>query len=143
MLLCRARRLLCALPVEVVLETMRPLPVTEIGGSPAFVRGLSLIRGVPTPVVDLGALLAAPEAARTGRFLTLRVGSRTVALAVEEVLGFRRLGTLAGLPPLLSEVRREAVAAMGRLDRELLLVLETSRLLGKAVLDLADMGSRP
>jgi hypothetical protein len=45
-LLCRAGNLLCALPIEHVIEIMRPLPVEQIAGAPHYVRGLSIIRGV-------------------------------------------------------------------------------------------------
>ena len=64
---------LCAVPLAHVVETMRPLPVERIAGMPSFVRGVSIIRGVPTPVVDLGVVLGTPgEAAE--RFVTLRLG---------------------------------------------------------------------
>jgi purine-binding chemotaxis protein CheW len=36
---------------------MRPLPIKPIAGTPGFVRGVSIIRGAPTPVIDLKALL--------------------------------------------------------------------------------------
>ena len=137
MLLCRGRRLLCALPLGALVETMRPLPLTPIGGAPAFVRGVCLIRGTPTPVVDLGALLESPDPPAPMRFVTLKVAERRVALAVEEVLGFRRLGAALALPPLLGGVGSDAVAALGRLDAELLLVLEASRLVPEEVFSLA------
>jgi chemotaxis signal transduction protein len=47
----------CAFPLHHVAETMRPLPIESVAGTPSFVRGVSVIRGVPTPVVDLKALL--------------------------------------------------------------------------------------
>jgi purine-binding chemotaxis protein CheW len=120
---------LYALPVQNVIETMRPLPTEALAGVPPFVRGLSLIRGRPVPVVDLGALVSASEPANPTRFVTLRLGDRRVALAVESVLGIRALpDALSGLPPLLADAAAEAVSAVGALDAELLLVLETARL---------------
>jgi chemotaxis signal transduction protein len=50
---------------------MRPLPVERIAGMLSFVRGVSIIRGVPTPVVDLGVVLGTPGEA-VDRFVTLR-----------------------------------------------------------------------
>jgi purine-binding chemotaxis protein CheW len=52
---------LCAVPLTHVIEIMRPLPVEPISDVPLFVQGVSIIRGIPTPVVDLGALLGAPN----------------------------------------------------------------------------------
>ena len=47
----------CAFPLRHVAETLRPLPIKPVAGTPGFVRGVSVIRGTPTPVVDLKALL--------------------------------------------------------------------------------------
>jgi chemotaxis signal transduction protein len=51
----------CAFPLHHVAETMRPLPIQPVAGTPSFVRGVSVIRGTPTPVVDLKALLENSE----------------------------------------------------------------------------------
>jgi purine-binding chemotaxis protein CheW len=113
---------------------MRPLAVAPLAGVPAFVRGLSVIRGRPVPVVDLGALLSSSEPSKPTRFVTLRLDVRRVALAVEAVLGIQELpGTLSSLPPLLAEASAEAVSAVGTLDAELILVLEAGRLVPDTV----------
>jgi purine-binding chemotaxis protein CheW len=123
---------LAALPAENVIETMRPLPYERIAGTPDFVLGAAVVRGVPTPIVDVGALLGmSAERDRARRWLALRVGSRIVALAVHDVLGVRRLSRSsmsAAPPPLLSTAARGAVTALSMLDGELLVVLETARL---------------
>jgi purine-binding chemotaxis protein CheW len=117
------------LPLRDVVETMRPLPVAPLAGAAPFVRGLSLIRGTPVPVLDLGAMLFGSEPPSPTRFVTLRLEARRVALALEAVLGVRAFpGTLASLPPLLVDASSEAVSAIGSLDAELLLVLEATRL---------------
>jgi chemotaxis signal transduction protein len=46
---------ICALRISYVHETMRPPPIEPVFGTPAFVRSVSIIRGVP--VVDLEDLL--------------------------------------------------------------------------------------
>jgi purine-binding chemotaxis protein CheW len=129
-LFCRVRDRLCALPLAHVVETMRPLGVEPLAAMPSFVRGLARIRGVAVPVVDAGALLGAKAAACATRFVTLRAGERTVALAVEEVLGVRTLAgaSLVELPPLVRDANDELVAAVGTLDAELLVVLRAARL---------------
>ncbi len=133
----RAGPQLCALPAAHVAEVMRPLPVAPLAGAPPAVLGLAVIRGQPTPVVDLAALLAArapgPPAA-SARFVALRIGVRPVALQVDEVLALRALerDELAALPPLWQGPQPPAVTALGARDRELLLVLETARVLPAA-----------
>ena len=128
-LLVRASGMLCALPLVHVVETMRPLPVDAIGTAPACVRGLTLVRGEPTLVVDLARLLAARESSPR-RFVTLRTGTRTVALAVDEVIGTRVLprDELRALPPLLRGADLDSLAAIARHDAELLAVLESGQI---------------
>jgi purine-binding chemotaxis protein CheW len=129
-LVFRARTRLCALPVERLVESMRPLPMTPFPGAPAAVLGVARIRGAATPVVDVGALLGCTEPSNPSRFLTLRLKDRSVALAVEGVMGLRELSgeEHSELPPLLAGGDREAVAAIGARDGELLITLAMARL---------------
>ncbi len=112
---------------------MRPLPVEPLAGAPAGVLGVTIVRGRVTPVVDLETLLGDGTTRRTGsaRFVTLRIGDRAVALLVEAVRSIRTLARteLESLPPLWQGSHPPAVAALGAVDRELLFVLEATRLL--------------
>jgi purine-binding chemotaxis protein CheW len=115
----------CALPLVQVIETLRPLPVEPISGVPSFVQGISIIRGIPTPVVDLGAVLGAPNQLAE-RFVTLRVGDKQAALSVNTVLGVRDLDTITtirDLPPLLQRASSDIVVMIGTLDKQMLMVL--------------------
>lgn len=128
-LLCRLDNRLCALPLEPVVEIMRPLPVEPLAGAPPFVRGLSIIRGAPVPVVDVALLLGASRN-RSTRYVTIRAGARHVALEVDEVLGVRvlPLEKLQAVPPLFREAPADIVSAIGAADDKLLLVLRSARL---------------
>ena len=133
-LLCRVGTRLCAVPLEHVVETLRPLPVEPLAGAPDFVLGVTLLRGEPAPVVDAARLLGA-STGQPARFVALRVGERIVALAVDGVEDVRTLdeGTIRALPPLLRDARSDAVEALGRLDADLLLVLRSAALVPDAV----------
>lgn len=135
-LLCRLGARLCALRLENVVETMRPLPVESIAGAPRFVQGLALIRGVPVPVVDIALLFNECDSAPQ-RWVTIDAGGRIVALAVDHVVGVRAIGTGAGtdLPPLLRDAAEDVVTAMGTLDSELLLFLSAARLIPQELHD--------
>ncbi|HYL62682.1 MAG TPA: chemotaxis protein CheW [Candidatus Methylomirabilis sp.] len=116
---------LCAVPLTHVIETMRPLPVELITGVPSFVQGISIIRGIPTPVIDLGTVVGTPSE-RVERFVTLRVRDKQVALSVKAVLGVCDLGrvvTMRELPPLLQRASKEVIETIGTLDEQMLLVL--------------------
>jgi len=119
----------CAMPLANVIETMRPLPLEEISGAPSSVRGVAVIRGIPTPVVDLGAILGTTSRATAERFVTVRAGDRSVALLVDAVLGIRELDGLAALrqlPPLLQGASNDVVQTIGTLDGQFLSVLRSS-----------------
>ena len=133
-LVCRVSSRLCALPLTHVRETMRPLPIEPIAGVQAPVSGVAIIRGEAVPVLDMSRLLIGAEA-QPQRFVTLRVGDRSVALAVDAVVGIRTIPAEASqdLPPLLREADGDAVARIGTLDAELLVVLQDSRLLPDAL----------
>ena len=128
-LLCRVGGLLCAIPLEHVEETMRPLPTRSVAGAPVFIQGLAVVRGVPMPVVD-GARLLCGLPAEAGRFVSVKTGTRRVVLAVEKVVGISRIppAFLTTLPPLLRDATPDAVASMAALDAELLVVVRAARL---------------
>ena len=121
----------CAFPLHHVAETMRPLPIAPVAGTPGFVRGVSVIRGTPTPVVDLKALLGNSENSPSyGRFVTLKLDDRRVVIGVDSVVGLRNLDSaqLGELPPLLRDVTADLIESFGTRDAQLLLVLRAARI---------------
>lgn len=133
-LLFRARRFICAVPVTDVAEIHRPLRVEPVRGSPAFVRGVSIVRGSPVPVVSVGILLGDVGPASSTRVVSLRVGARRVELEVDEVLGVRRLSSseLTRAPPLLEGAVARHVEELGTLDGRLLATLATAQIIEDA-----------
>jgi purine-binding chemotaxis protein CheW len=139
-LVCGSGSFLYALPLAHVVEVMPVLRIEPVAGSPPCVRGLAIIRGTPTPVVDVALLFGGP-AGPSQRLVTVRTGLRTIALAVDRVLGVRSFevnGTAEPLPPLLREVATEMVSAIGRLDAELELFLGAARVVPDALLTYHD-----
>lgn len=120
---CRAGPRLCAFPCADIVEIMRGLPVSPVPGAPAFVPGVSIIRDVATPVVDLAVLLGG-DASELAYFVMVALPGRQVAVAVDAALGVRDLSVEGeALPPLLRGAGPELVSAVRALDEELLLVL--------------------
>jgi chemotaxis signal transduction protein len=115
----------CALPVRVAIETMRPLPVRALGREQHGVLGVATIRGTTVPVVDVAALFGDRSTPR--RFVTIRVAERVVALAVDDVVGVRRVAAWEALPKLFGDDK--LVAAIARTDAELVLALDAARLI--------------
>jgi purine-binding chemotaxis protein CheW len=125
---------LCALPLEHVLEVMRPQPVGFMQSGFRFVEGTAMIRGEPTPVLNLGRLLGDAEGSPAERLVTLKVGARSVAIAVSSIRSVRTLDarSFVDLPPLLRDSGSEYIERLGRLDAELVLVLSAARLVPDA-----------
>jgi purine-binding chemotaxis protein CheW len=133
--LCLVGASVCALPLEFVVETMRALPTEHLAGVPIFIRGVSVVRGVPTPVVDAARLLGIDAASSPSRFVLLRIGERRAALAVDAVLGVQSLppATTDGLPPLLGDLRADLVERLGMLDGRLLVVMRAAKIVPSVV----------
>lgn len=144
-LLCRAADRFCALPIGQVGETMRPLPISPIAGLPDFVRGVSVIRGMPTPVLDLSKLVDGKDT-QHHRLVTINIGSRNVALLVQAVIDVRAISSqaAASMPPLLRDAADKAISAVGILDQELLIFLTSLRSLADAAaIALSEAGAVP
>lgn len=128
-LVARTAQCAVAIPLAHTTEIMRPLPIAALAGAPAFVLGVTTIRGTAVPVVSAGALLGAEANGQVGRFVCVRVEGRLVALAFERVEGIRKFEAafFKNLPPLLKSENTELVERVGALDAQLLFVLKTGR----------------
>lgn len=120
---------------------MRPLPVVPIAGLPEFVSGLAVVRGVPTPVVDATSLLAG-ERGQPTRYVTLTIGDRRIALAVEGVDGLVEIqpDLMATLPPLLQGAG--VISAVGAIDASLLVILQGAHIIPDDVWARIDAGEK-
>lgn len=136
-LLCRSGPGLYALPLAHVRETMRALPLNPVPAMPDFLLGLAMIRGVAVPVLDCARLVGAAAPARVARFVTLALGERQLALAVDAVVGVRQLpaAEMKQIAPLLEGADPGLVQSIATLDAELLLVLRASRMVPETMWD--------
>jgi purine-binding chemotaxis protein CheW len=137
LLVFRAGDKLVALPLADVVEVMRPLPISKLEGTPRFVLGAGRVRGAAVPVIDARVLLEGDAARPATRWISLRLGTRRAALAVDEVLGARTLrdAKLGALPPLLDGVTSGAAEWVASVDEQLAFVLRTARLVPEAAWD--------
>jgi purine-binding chemotaxis protein CheW len=156
-LLCQVDASYLAIPIVHVIEITRPLPITRLPDAPSWVAGVSVLRGIATPVVDARKLLIDDAAAHSDehasagdkpsaparrpslpspspRWVALRVDGRRVALAVDAVLHAHTLSPdeNRAVPPLLAASR--AITSLGTLDGKLLMVLEGAQLLASDAL---------
>ncbi len=132
LLLCRVGSKICGIPLEHVIETMRPASLEALADMSELTLGVAMIRGRPTPIIDGRRLLGCDASQPPKRFVTLELErQRTVALAVDDVLDVRAIdaAALEPLPAILRGEGASSLASLGALDRELLVVLERAQLL--------------
>ncbi|MGX6606335.1 chemotaxis protein CheW [Micromonosporaceae bacterium Da 78-11] len=124
----RAGALLCALPLDEVIETMRPLETRPLAGTPTYVRGISVLRGIPTPVIDVARLLGGAQA-EVRRFIAVRTERGPVALATGPVLGIQDTAADIdrGHPALLGSGSNRFIAGVATIGTEPLLLLQSMR----------------
>jgi purine-binding chemotaxis protein CheW len=140
-LVCRVDSASYALPIACVVEVTRVALMQQVLDMPAFVLGAAMLRGELLPVVNAAWFVSA-ERSQPRRLITLRVGERKVALAVDDVVGCFDLDrrSMQDVPPLLASCR-QAVAQLTTLDHQLLMILETARLVPEHVLSRFASGS--
>jgi purine-binding chemotaxis protein CheW len=143
-LLCQVGEVYLALPLEHVIEVTRPLVLQRLPEAPEWLLGVAIMRGEVTPILDTPRLITSDRATtdssnlaagNSARWVALRVEGRRVALTVDAVLATRVLSDElhADVPPLVAS--STLLGALAALDRRLLIVLETARLLPAASLD--------
>ena len=125
----------CGLPLSEVREVMRPRVLERNHALPEFVLGTCLIPQQPTPVVDVAALIGA-RSNEPRRLVTVSLGERQVALAVDAVLGTTQVDSQqfrAATPLVCGD--RDAVTALTILDSKLVYLINSARLLPNATLE--------
>ena len=150
LLVFRVGTLVCATEVDQVREILPRLPTTRIPGAPSVVAGLVNVRGTLVTVVEgwraLGQAPPAPSSSglpteaqeSPGSTIILELGGdgdnggqKLIGFTVDEMLDMLAGGDVAledrkGLPG----VDPTLVRAVGRRDKELVIVLDVAALLG-------------
>ncbi len=83
----------CAVDVMRIAEVLQPMAVTVLPSAPAFVEGIISLRGRFLPVVDLRRRFGGEGGGDQARakYIVAPIGTTSVALVVDEVLGVERI----------------------------------------------------
>jgi purine-binding chemotaxis protein CheW len=117
-------------------EIIRMQPITRIPNGPAFIEGVTNLRGRVIPVLDLRKRFGLPssEATRRSRIVVGELGEHTVGLVVDGVSEVLLVGSDAVEPPstLVTSADSAFLRGVAKLEERLILLLDLSRILTRA-----------
>jgi len=114
-------------------EIIRMQPITSVPNGPAFVVGLTNLRGRVIPVMDLRARfsLDVSEPSRRSRIVVAEMGEHTVGLIVDAVSEVLRISPEMVEPPssLVTSADSAYLRGVAKIDERLVLLLDLSHVL--------------
>lgn len=131
--LCELAGTTYALPSDAIEQLDMPGAVTPVPNVPAFVDGITSIRGRVIPAVSLRARFGVPRVAPDARtrIVVVRSGARSVGLIVDAAREFAKIPADAIQPPpeTLVDDTMSYLRGVAHLGDRLILVLDTAELL--------------
>ena len=117
-------------------EIIRMQAITRIPNGPAFIEGVTNLRGRVIPVLDLRKRFGLPatEQTRRSRIVVGELGQHTVGLVVDAVSEVLLVSADAVEPPstLVTTADSAFLRGVAKLDERLILLLDLSRILTRA-----------
>jgi purine-binding chemotaxis protein CheW len=117
-------------------EIIRMQAITRIPNGPAFIEGVTNLRGRVIPVLDLRKRFGLPasDATRRSRIVVGELGEHTVGLVVDGVSEVLLVGSDAVEPPstLVTSADSAFLRGVAKLEERLILLLDLSRILTRA-----------
>jgi purine-binding chemotaxis protein CheW len=114
-------------------EIIRMQPITMVPNAPAFIEGVTNLRGKVIPVLDLRKRfgIAATTGTKRSRIVVAELGQHTVGLVVDGVSEVLTVAAEAIEPPstLVTSVDSAYLRGIAKLQERLVLLLDLSRLL--------------
>jgi purine-binding chemotaxis protein CheW len=116
--------------------------VTRIANTPAFIKGVTNLRGAIVPILDLRIKFDVSEATYDEHTVVIivNIGERQVGIVVDGVLGVTSLGQeeIAPPPEFSVSLPLEYLIGLGNLERGMLVLVDIEKLLTSEELALVD-----
>ena len=125
--------------IESIQEIVMPSRVAKIPEVPAYVDGVSNLRGMIIPIINLRSLFnlkRRPHDEET-RTIVVNIGSRTIGCTVDSVLRVMRVpeDTIQPAPDSVNGSGRRFIEGFTRVEDDLFILLDASQLLEPANLE--------
>lgn len=122
-----------AVDIHQVISIERLQKLTEVPRTSKFIKGVTQIRDVTTPIIDLKERLYMPESEVTDdfRILVIQFNEMQIGLiidAAEEVKDIAN-SAIQPAPPIIGGVKQTFVKGIAKLEEELLIILELETIL--------------
>lgn len=126
----RLNQLEFAVPVEQVwrVESLAEQPLTRVPRAPAFLEGVTNVRGQVVPVVDLKKRFGLPETAppaKPPRLLIVEIAGQHVGMIVDAVSDITWFPTarIEPPPPMVAQISGVFVQGVGKAEDDRLLII--------------------
>jgi len=130
-----------AIDILAVQEINRMMQITRVPKSPVEVEGVINLRGRIIPVIDLRRLFAMEEKAcdDDSRIVVVEVSGRVIGFIVDRVHEVLRIdaSVVEAPPSMISTIKSDYIAGVGKLDDRLLIMLDLDRLFSEAFMQAA------
>jgi purine-binding chemotaxis protein CheW len=119
--------------IAVVESIIKMQAITQLPQTPAYVKGVTNLRGSVLPVIDLRTRFAleAKEDTRQTRIIIVTMGNIKVGVVVDGVSEVLRVSDelIEPLPPMVNSVNSVFLKGIVRLEDRLIILLELSKVL--------------
>jgi purine-binding chemotaxis protein CheW len=113
--------------------------ITKIPQTPHYVRGLINLRSTVIPVIDLRSFFGLQEGEQTdeSRIMVLQAAGKTIGIMVDAVSEVLRVKNdqIAPPPPTVTQLGKEYITGLVKLDKQLLILLNIDLILGNEKTD--------
>ncbi len=108
-------------------------PITAVPHAPAFVEGVTNLRGTVLPVIDLRKRFGLPaeDPTRDTRIVVVEIEGETVGMVVDAVIEVLRVpeGAVEPPSPLITTVDSTFITGIARVDERLVILLDLGKVL--------------
>lgn len=119
--------------IAMVESIIKMQAITQLPQTPAYVKGVTNLRGSVLPVIDLRTRfsLEGKEDSRQTRIMIVTLGSVKAGIIVDGVSEVLRVSdeSIEPLPPMVNSVDSAFLKGIVRLENRLIILLELSRVL--------------